>query len=210
MRAFRPPGVPPPRRAQIYKEKVSSRTSCCGSHGLNRLATLGKERKEPSLSRFGLQGAHPPPPPPTDPTSPGFIRLSTISGRAEIFMYSACFFVFFSFFQPDSNSPVWQQLNYSSAYSYAKNGESSLTLSPPPPPLDPHPSIIPANNNNNLPAESLSDKPAGASSLQCLSSIVDRLSMPQFGRRASRAVPSPTNLAETQPCTPGSPVYHVL
>ncbi|XP_019749256.1 myogenic factor 5 [Hippocampus comes] len=80
---------------------------------------------------------------------------------------------------PDSNSPVWQQLNYSSAYSYAKN-------------------------------ESLSDKPAGASSLQCLSSIVDRLSMPQFGRRASQAVPSPTNLADTQPCTPGSPVYHVL
>lgn len=32
---------------------------------------------------------------------------------------------FLMFFQADSNSPVWQQLNanYSSSYSYAKNGK---------------------------------------------------------------------------------------
>ncbi|XP_061524002.1 myogenic factor 5 [Phycodurus eques] len=58
--------------------------------------------------------------------------------------------------------------------------------------------------------ESFSDKAAGASSLQCLSSIVDRLSTPEPGRRPARAVPSPAGSADSQPCTPGSPVYHVL
>ncbi|XP_061125066.1 myogenic factor 5 [Syngnathus typhle] len=57
--------------------------------------------------------------------------------------------------------------------------------------------------------ESLSDKMAGASSLQCLSSIVDRLSTPHLGRRPTQAVPPHTN-TDSHPCTPGSPVYHVL
>ncbi|XP_057710094.1 myogenic factor 5 [Corythoichthys intestinalis] len=50
--------------------------------------------------------------------------------------------------------------------------------------------------------ESLPDKAAGVSSLQCLSSIVDRLSTPG-------SVPSPDGSADS-PCTPDSPVYHVL
>ncbi|XP_028254499.1 myogenic factor 5 [Parambassis ranga] len=90
----------------------------------------------------------------------------------------------------DSNSPVWQQLNanYSSSYSYAKN-------------------------------ESLDDKAitAGASSLECLSSIVDRLSSAESGcgpaalRDMSTFSPGSS---DSQPCTPESPgsrpIYHVL
>ncbi|XP_061662223.1 myogenic factor 5 isoform X2 [Syngnathoides biaculeatus] len=58
--------------------------------------------------------------------------------------------------------------------------------------------------------ESFPDKAEGASSLQCLSSIVDRLSTPESGRRPARAVPSPAGSPDSQPYTPGSPVYHVL
>ncbi|XP_054656811.1 myogenic factor 5 [Dunckerocampus dactyliophorus] len=81
----------------------------------------------------------------------------------------------------DSNSPVWQQISYSGSFPYANN-------------------------------ESVLDKAAaaGASSLQCLSSIVDRLSTPEL---VPRAVSSPAG-SDSQPCTPGSPgvgpVYHVL
>ncbi|XP_061814901.1 myogenic factor 5 [Nerophis lumbriciformis] len=58
---------------------------------------------------------------------------------------------------------------------------------------------------------SLLDKAAvGTSSLQCLSSIVERLSTPEL---VPRAVSSPA-CSNSQPCTPGSPgvgpVYHVL
>ncbi|XP_077566279.1 myogenic factor 5 [Stigmatopora nigra] len=52
--------------------------------------------------------------------------------------------------------------------------------------------------------EGLLDQAGGASSLQCLSSIVERLSTPA-------SVPSPDGSAHSQPCTPScSPVYHVL
>lgn len=61
------------------------------------------------------------------------------------------------------------------------------------------------------------DKTAGASSLECLSSIVDRLSSVESGcgpsglRDTSTFSPGST---ESQPCTPESPgsrpVYHVL
>lgn len=65
--------------------------------------------------------------------------------------------------------------------------------------------------------EILADKSAGASSLECLSSIVDRLSSvesscgPPGQRDAATFSPGST---ESQPCTPESPgsrpVYHVL
>ncbi|TWW64768.1 myogenic factor 5 [Takifugu flavidus] len=88
----------------------------------------------------------------------------------------------------DGNSPVWQQMN--AAYSSG---------------------YLYAKN------EILTDKTAGASSLECLSSIVDRLSSVESscGPAALRdaATFSPGS-AESQPCTPESPgsrpVYHVL
>ncbi|XP_029901822.1 myogenic factor 5 [Myripristis murdjan] len=89
----------------------------------------------------------------------------------------------------ECNSPVWPHLsaNYSNSYSYAKNGKSSL-----------------------------GDKTAGASSLECLSSIVDRLSSVEAGGPAAlrdMATFSPCS-SDSQPCTPDSPgsrpVYHVL
>lgn len=66
-------------------------------------------------------------------------------------------------------------------------------------------------------AESLDSKTAGASSLECLSSIVDRLSSVESSCGASAlrdaATFSPSN-SDSQPCTPESPgsrpVYHVL
>ncbi|KAF7665200.1 hypothetical protein LDENG_00150810 [Lucifuga dentata] len=86
----------------------------------------------------------------------------------------------------DSNSPVWQQLN--------------------------------ANHRNNYYAknETLADKTAGASSLECLSSIVDRLSSVDAGGAAALRDASTFSScsSDSQPCTPDSPgsrpVYHVL
>ncbi|XP_011489557.1 myogenic factor 5 [Oryzias latipes] len=86
------------------------------------------------------------------------------------------------------SSPVWQQLNANYSSSY------SYTKN-----------------------ESLDNKTAGASSLECLSSIVDRLSSVESsgGPAALRdaATFSPSS-SDSQPCTPensGSrPVYHVL
>ncbi|XP_076006507.1 myogenic factor 5 [Genypterus blacodes] len=86
----------------------------------------------------------------------------------------------------DSNSPVWHQMNAN--YSNGYYGKN----------------------------ESLGDKTAGASSLECLSSIVDRLSsVNASGPSAMRDAPtfSPCS-SDSQPCTPDSPrsrpVYHVL
>ncbi|CAJ1054676.1 myogenic factor 5 isoform X1 [Xyrichtys novacula] len=89
----------------------------------------------------------------------------------------------------DSNSPVWQQLNANYSNSYSY-----------------------AKN------DSLGDKSAGASSLQCLSSIVDRLSSVESscGPAAIRDMPSTFSpgSSDSQPSTPESPgsrpVYHVL
>ncbi|XP_045928046.1 myogenic factor 5 [Micropterus dolomieu] len=88
----------------------------------------------------------------------------------------------------DSNSPVWQHLNANYSNRYSY-----------------------AKN------ESVGDKTAGASSLECLSSIVDRLSSVESscGPVALRdmATFSPGS-SDSQPCTPESPgcrpVYHVL
>ncbi|XP_058482223.1 myogenic factor 5 [Solea solea] len=88
-----------------------------------------------------------------------------------------------------SNSPVWQQMNAHYSSSYSY-----------------------AKN------ESLGGKTAGASSLQCLSSIVDRLSSVESscGPSAHRDTTtfSPGSTSDSQPCTPESPgsgpVYHVL
>ncbi|XP_031714970.1 myogenic factor 5 [Anarrhichthys ocellatus] len=88
----------------------------------------------------------------------------------------------------DSNSPVWQHLNANYSHSYSY-----------------------ARN------ESSCDKAVGASSLECLSSIVDRLSSVE----TSCAPPALRDTAtfspgssDSQPCTPESPgsrpVYHVL
>ncbi|KAM8910736.1 myogenic factor 5 [Spinachia spinachia] len=88
----------------------------------------------------------------------------------------------------DSNSPVWQHLNANYINSYSY-----------------------ARN------EGSGAKAAGASSLECLSSIVDRLS----SAGAGCAPPAPRDSAtfspgssDSQPCTPESPgsgpVYHVL
>lgn len=71
------------------------------------------------------------------------------------------------------------------------------------------------NWNDPCFAESLADKTAGASSLECLSSIVDRLSSVESGPAALRDTTtfSPSS-SDSQPCTPESPgsrpVYHVL
>ncbi|XP_074554495.1 myogenic factor 5 [Halichoeres trimaculatus] len=89
----------------------------------------------------------------------------------------------------DSNSPVWQQLNANYSLSYSY-----------------------AKNDAS------GDKPAGASSLQCLSSIVDRLSSAESscGPAAMRDMASTFSpgSADSQPSTPESPgtrpVYHVL
>ncbi|XP_029018816.1 myogenic factor 5 isoform X1 [Betta splendens] len=88
----------------------------------------------------------------------------------------------------DGNSPVWQQLNANYSSSYSY-----------------------AKN------ESLDSKAAGASSLQCLSSIVDRLSSAESGCGAAALRDAPTlspGSADSQPGTPQSPgsrpVYHVL
>ncbi|XP_029969296.1 myogenic factor 5 [Salarias fasciatus] len=82
----------------------------------------------------------------------------------------------------DSNSPVWQQLNANYSSGYSY-----------------------------AKSESLSDKNGGASSLECLSSIVDRLSGPAAFRDAATFSPAGS---DSQPCTPESPgsrpVYHVL
>ncbi|CAK6950007.1 hypothetical protein FQN60_005841 [Scomber scombrus] len=88
----------------------------------------------------------------------------------------------------DSNSPVWQQLNANYSSSYSY-----------------------AKN------ECYGNKAVGASSLECLSSIVDRLSSVESscGPVALRdmATFSPGS-SDSQPCTPESPgtrpVYHVL
>ncbi|XP_071761676.1 myogenic factor 5 [Centroberyx gerrardi] len=87
----------------------------------------------------------------------------------------------------DCNSPVWQQLNAN--YS---------------------------NNYSYAKNESSCDKAVGASSLECLSSIVDRLSSVEAGAPASlrdMTTFSPCS-SDSQPCTPESPgsrpVYHVL
>ncbi|XP_076578535.1 myogenic factor 5 [Chaetodon auriga] len=88
----------------------------------------------------------------------------------------------------DSNSPVWQQLNANYSNGYSY-----------------------AKN------DCLGDKAVGASSLECLSSIVDRLSSvePSCGPASLRdaATFSPGS-SDSQPCTPESPgsrpVYHVL
>lgn len=66
-------------------------------------------------------------------------------------------------------------------------------------------------------SDTLADKTAGASSLECLSSIVDRLSSVETscGQPPQRdsATFSPGS-SDSQPCTPESPgsrpVYHVL
>ncbi|XP_034019523.1 myogenic factor 5 [Thalassophryne amazonica] len=86
-----------------------------------------------------------------------------------------------------SNSPVWQQLHVNYSSGYSyAKDENSGT------------------------------KEAGASSLECLSSIVDRLSSVESGgpvalRETTTYSPSGSN---SQPCTPESPgsrpVYHVL
>ncbi|KAE8281280.1 Myogenic factor 5 [Larimichthys crocea] len=89
----------------------------------------------------------------------------------------------------DSNSPVWQQLNANYSNSYSY-----------------------AKN------ESLCDKTAGASSLACLSSIVDRLSSVESSCGPAALRDNTTTFSpgssESQPCTPESPgsrpVYHVL
>ncbi|KAF7229339.1 myogenic factor 5 [Nothobranchius furzeri] len=86
------------------------------------------------------------------------------------------------------NSPVWQQLNANYTHSYSYGKN-----------------------------ESLDDKPMGTSSLECLSSIVDRLSTVESscGPSALRdmATFSPGS-SDSQPRTPESPgtrpVYHVL
>ncbi|XP_036978366.1 myogenic factor 5 isoform X2 [Acanthopagrus latus] len=88
----------------------------------------------------------------------------------------------------DSNSPVWQQLNTNYSSSYSY-----------------------------VKNDTLGDKAAGASSLECLSSIVDRLSSAETscGQPPLRdsATFSPGS-SDSQPCTPESPgsrpVYHVL
>nr|XP_020469334.1 myogenic factor 5 isoform X1 [Monopterus albus]AIS22057.1 myogenic factor 5 [Monopterus albus] len=88
----------------------------------------------------------------------------------------------------DSNSPVWQQLNANYSNSYSY-----------------------AKN------EGLDDKAAGASSLECLSSIVDRLSSVESSCETA-ALRDMANFSpgssDSQPCTPESPgsrpVYHVL
>lgn len=65
-------------------------------------------------------------------------------------------------------------------------------------------------------AESMDDKAVGTSSLQCLSSIVDRLSSVQSsGAAALRDMTTfSPGTSDSQPCTPESPgtrpVYHVL
>ncbi|XP_007555344.1 myogenic factor 5 [Poecilia latipinna] len=87
-----------------------------------------------------------------------------------------------------SNSPVWQHLNAN-----YRNGFSF------------------AKNDG------MDDKALGASSLECLSSIVDRLSSAESGCGPASLRDLPTfspGSSESQPCTPESPgsrpVYHVL
>uniref|UniRef100_A0A3Q3VS13 Myogenic factor n=1 Tax=Mola mola TaxID=94237 RepID=A0A3Q3VS13_MOLML len=90
--------------------------------------------------------------------------------------------------RPLCHIPVWQQMNANYGSSYSY-----------------------ARN------ESLADKTAGASSLACLSSIVDRLSSVESGCGPAplrdTATFSPGS-SDSQPCTPESPgsrpVYHVL
>ncbi|XP_063356926.1 myogenic factor 5 [Pelmatolapia mariae] len=89
----------------------------------------------------------------------------------------------------DSNSPVWQQLNANYSNSYSY-----------------------AKNNN------MDDKAAGASSLECLSSIVDRLSSVESSSCGPAGLRNTSSFSpgssDSQPCTPESPgsrpVYHVL
>uniref|UniRef100_H3D1G5 Myogenic factor n=1 Tax=Tetraodon nigroviridis TaxID=99883 RepID=H3D1G5_TETNG len=93
---------------------------------------------------------------------------------------------------PDGSSPGWRQMSAA----YGSGGGSGYLYA-----------------KNEIPA----DRSAGASSLECLSSIVDRLSSGESGcgpaglRDASTFSPGST---ESQPCTPESPgsrpVYHVL
>ncbi|XP_039456610.1 myogenic factor 5 isoform X1 [Oreochromis aureus] len=89
----------------------------------------------------------------------------------------------------DSNSPVWQQLNANYSNGYSY-----------------------AKNN------SVDDKAAGASSLECLSSIVDRLSSVESSSCGPAGLRNTSSFSpgssDSQPCTPESPgsrpVYHVL
>lgn len=87
----------------------------------------------------------------------------------------------------ESNSPVWQQLN------------------------------VNYNNYSYSKSNPLGEKSAGASSLECLSSIVDRLSSVESscGPTSLRDMSSYSPVSsDSQPCTPDSPgsrpVYHVL
>ncbi|KAF0029916.1 hypothetical protein F2P81_019021 [Scophthalmus maximus] len=110
-----------------------------------------------------------------------------------------------------SSSPLWQHLNanYSSSYSYAKNGRQQQSTV--------------ATSERKLQQqlfvrkECVGDRAAGASSLQCLSSIVDRLSAAESGcgpaalRDAATFSPGSADSQPRTPESPGSrPVYHVL
>uniref|UniRef100_A0A8C6SER3 Myogenic factor n=1 Tax=Neogobius melanostomus TaxID=47308 RepID=A0A8C6SER3_9GOBI len=73
------------------------------------------------------------------------------------------------------------------------------------------------NNSYSYSKNHLNEKSAGASSLECLSSIVDRLSSVEAscGPTSLQDVPSYSPVStDSQPCTPDStgtkPVYHVL
>lgn len=108
---------------------------------------------------------------------------------------------------------------YSSGFLYAKSGEGLRAVSGfSKPGFKLRNGCFFFKRSGFLSAEIPADKPAGASSLECLSSIVDRLSSVESGCGLRDASTSTSTFSpgstESQPCTPESPgarpVYHVL